>query len=416
MASIADRDIKPDRSDVASAGRASLRVARRNAAYLVALIYLQDIFWLAASRIQIYYYGDTYRVAPFAWTNALYFVALAVGFSLVALFAVNIFHPMRRIRAGRAFCSVVVLLAVCLNLVSAAYLAGNARYVSGALTGLGGVIYAASTAASLASMVIMVRQRFAGQLLIPIPVVALFIISYAATLDGLAVALTLAVFILLIMKPITIRRPVRVFVVSAVVLGTLSAGLNAKFIALPDYATPDFLLRWTIARFAIQAEQMYTYVSGLSIIGDGVGYYDIIWRMNRDRMNIVLGNPLFIEYPRSISEAMYYDMYHEFEAGSSPGLLLGTYLMGPLGIFVPAIMAFVFLQFFHGATGKISLLRLLACGFMLKQIHANISEYQALISPTTLVFVIFLWACLLVIRPKLRRVVHQPVAATAADV
>jgi len=392
---------------------AAVSLARLNTAWFIAFVYLQEIFWLAASRIQADGYDEFYALAPFYWDLFLQFCAITVGFALLAVISARLVSPLPRITISRPFYYLIVSIAIVLNLYNGISLAGDARYTSGSLVGTAGIIYALGGAAKLAAMIIMIRQRLAEDWRTPKLLVGAFILSFGLTVDGLAGALSLAMFIVLIAKRITIRHPIRASIIGLAAIGMLWIGLNAKFVALPDYFTPEFMVRWTIARFAIQAEHMYTYISGLSIIGNEVTYFELLERMNTNRLDILFGNLPYIEFPRSISEALYYDMYGRFESGSSPGLLLGSYLMGAAGWLMPLVYCFIFVQFFQGSVARLSLVKLFACSIVLKQLYTNISEYQVLVSPTALVMLTAFIACLIVVRParRLRKSPPRPAPA-----
>ena len=172
-------------------------------------------------------------------------------------------------------------------------------------------------------------------------------------------------------------------------------GIAAKFSVLPDYFTPSFMLDWTIARFSIQAEQAYNYLSGESIIGRDVQYLELVLNAFSNRLDLVLGDPVFFSYPRSLSEALLFDMTGGYGGGSSPGVLLNTILQGPFFFMVPLMLSVIFMQFFYGFKEKFSLLKIAAYSFLFKGLHANFSEYFTLISPTIVLLVFFVFASLL---------------------
>ena len=180
--------------------------------------------------------------------------------------------------------------------------------------------------------------------------------------------------------------------------GTYWNGFNAKFDTVPDYLTPEFTLRWVVSRFAIQAEQMYTYVFGNSVIGKDVTYMELVLRSISDRFDLVFTNYVTLEYPRSVSEATFYDMKNGFGSGSSPGALLGTTLSGPF-FFVPILtFSVIIFNLMYGITRKITFPEICAYSFLLKPIHANFSEYLTIISPTLLLVAVVLFCALL--KPK----------------
>jgi len=377
----------------ASQRSSALALAQRNAGMLVALLYLQDIFWLIVSRIQLSFYEPMYLISSFEWSIFAFFILLTTFFAGFGIVAARLVRPLRKISAPRRTIPAVIFLATCLNLIQFGVLVTSARYVSGGLTGSAGVIYGTAQAMSLASMVLLIRAKKSGRRLSKVWLLA-FLGSLAITIDGMAAALLIGMFVLIILD-IRIHRPERAIALMAVATGLLWLGFQAKFSQVPDYLTPEFMARWTIARFSIQAEQMYTFLAGQSLIGDSISYLDLVFRAISDRLDLVMGRPLMLEYPRSVSEAIYYDMRGAFDAGSSPGALLGTTLQGVFFFVPPFVFAFLFLQYFYGIHEKATLPQLFAYSFIFKTLHANFSEFLTIISPTLLVVVIFLLACLL---------------------
>lgn len=344
-----------------------LNLARATTAKLLALLYLQDIFWLVASRLQIATGSAFYSVSDFEWVVFAGVCVLALFFSLVGAAFAYTLPPLSKIFVSRGLVKLIILMAIAVNLLTFVAVPAQARYTGG-LTGALGVLYGFGRGLTLCSMILFVRHKFASN-----PIRS---------------------------KPLLFGLVISFLIVAAVAAGILLAiGLKAKFALMPDYVTPDFLVRWAIARFAIQAEHMYTFIAGQSIIGEVASYLDLIVRAVDDRFKIVLGKFLQLTYPRSVAEALYYDARGFFGAGSSPGILLGTALQGPFFfIIVPAVYAFLFLQVFYGINQKVTFIQLCAFSYLLKGIHANFSEFLTIISPTLLTLAFYLVACLFTLR------------------
>lgn len=375
-----------------------LNLARATTAKLLALLYLQDIFWLVASRLQIAMGSAFYSVSGFEWVVFAGVCVLALFFSLVGAAFAYTLPPLSKIFVSRGLVKLIILMAIAVNLLTFVAVPAQARYTGG-LTGALGVLYGFGRGLTLCSMILFVRHKFASNPIRSKPLLFGLVISFLITVDGLSNVLTLMTFIILMMPALSMRN-VRYLIVAAVAAGILLAiGLKAKFALMPDYVTPDFLVRWAIARFAIQAEHMYTFIAGQSIIGEVASYLDLIVRAVDDRFKIVLGKFLQLTYPRSVAEALYYDARGFFGAGSSPGILLGTALQGPFFfIIVPAVYAFLFLQVFYGINQKVTFIQLCAFSYLLKGIHANFSEFLTIISPTLLTLAFYLVACLFTLR------------------
>jgi hypothetical protein len=368
-----------------------LAVARRNAMVLVAFLYLQEVFWLIASRLRIGFFDPIYIVYYWDWLLFGLFVFSACVFAIFGLLAGKIAYPLPRVKLPRWIILGIISFAIILNFYSFFTLESNARYVSGGLTGVAGVIYGVKNAMSMAAFIILIRAKESGWF--PIAWICALIISNIINIDGLASALTLGVFVFLYLD-VNLHNFRRI--IFALMLGSvlLYFGFSTKFSQIPDYLTPEFMLNWVIARFSIQAEQMYTYIAGGSLINNQASYIDILFRMISNRFDLVFGGNLVLEYPRSVSEATFYDMMGYYDAGSSPGALMGTALHGPLFFVVPLVFSFIFLQFFYGIRRKISFIQICAYSYLFKIVHSNFSEYLVIISPTLLTVILFIVASL----------------------
>jgi len=377
-----------------------LSVARRNTAYLVAFLYIQEIFWLSVSRVQLVFYEPKYKVAEFEWVLFISYALLALIFSAVGVVAARFMRPIKRLSVSNRAVLAIIVIATSLNVFVSLTISDSARYTSGALTGLNGVVYGLSRSFSLVSMMIFVRERVNGT---PLPWLWLtvFVFSLVLTVDGLAPALTIGVFLLLVSN-LRINRPARVVLVVPVAVAVLWVGFHAKFHEVPAYLTQEFMARWTIARFAIPAEQMYTHLAGESIIGDQISYVKLVLRAISDRVDLLSGAPFMVEFPRSVSEALYFDLHGEYGGGSSSGAFLGTALQGAFFFVPPIVFAFLFLQYFYSLRVKVTFVQLCAYSFLFKGVHASFYEYLAVISPTLLYVGMFMLGALLVPSKKLR--------------
>jgi len=398
------RPVRRPKKAPAGARSELLALAQRNTAALLAFLYLIEIFWLLASRLaRSLVYAQSYQVSPLEWGPLVLFVALAIFFAWVARMGTFLVRPLPKCKVPYAALKVVIVLTVAMNLLMLMLVDQNARYTSGALTGLNGVIYGFSQALTMTSLLLVLRHKNS-----PTPVslwlVLTLLASYALTIDGLAKALLLAVFLGLYFD-VQIRRPLRLVAMGAAGVGLYWLGISAKFVDVPDYFTPPFIIRWVVSRFAIQAEHMYTYLSGESIVGARISHMDLVWRAITERFELIFKGDTFYQYPRSLSEALYFDAWGFYGAGSSPGIFLGTAVQGYLLFaLVPIFLAFVLLQYFYGIKRKLPLTHLIAYSFLFKGVYTNVSEYMAIISPNVLYLLFFILGCIIAVQPPpLRR-------------
>ncbi len=369
----------------------NLAVARRNTIVLVSFLYLQEIFWLIVSRLQMRFYDPIYIVFDWDWLLFGLFISSAFFLVIFSILSGFVAYPLSRVRLHRWVILIIISFAIILNFYSFMIIDSNARYQSGGLTGVAGVIYGVKNAMNMTAFVILIKAKESSRF--PIAWIYALIIGNIINIDGLASALTLGVFsfIYFDIDIFNLRKVIFAFMLGG---GLLYLGFSMKFSQIPDYLTPGFILNWVIGRFSIQAEQMYTYMAGGSLIDNRVSYIDILIRMISNRFDLVFGENLKLVYPRSVSEAFFYDMMGYYDAGSSPGALLGTALHGPIFFIVPLVFSFTFMQFFYGIRKKISFAEICAYSFLFKIIHSNFSEYLTIISPTLLTVMLFIFASL----------------------
>ncbi|MEE1877666.1 hypothetical protein [Altererythrobacter litoralis] len=371
----------------------AIALARRNTGLFLAFLYLQDIFWLMASRVTLVFAEPMYQVSRFEWPIAGMVIIIATTLAGLGIVFARLMRPLPRISVPQWMLRAVVLVAIVFNILTTVFIDSAARYSSGGLTGSSGVLYSAAQALSLAGMVVLLRAQKCGRPFSKLWIFALMG-SMALSIDGLASALTICMFAVIIFE-IQFRRLGRVIIMAPLVFGLLWSGFQAKFNEIPAYLTPEFMIRWVIGRLSISAEQMYTYQAGNGIIGEEVSYLELVSRAISDRFDLVLrGRTPKFEYPRSVSEAMYFDITGSFGSGASPGALLSATQMGLFFFLPPLVLSFLFMQYFHRMPGKISLLQMFAYAFIFNTLHSNFSEFLTIISPTLLIVTLFVLACL----------------------
>lgn len=392
--------VAPAQSRVATP-QAMAALAQRNAALFIAVLVFQDVFLLTLHRLAIDSNWQFYRVSQFSLANYLLYVMLALFIVLVSALLVRGMRAVPKIRFNARLVQLFVGLCIAVNLLSFSIVGVNARYVSGGLTGAVGIIYALSQALSLAAMVLAVKFRANNNPALSLPWAIALAASYAATIDGLASAITLSAYILLIVgDEIKVKNILLMLVGGSTAILAIFIGFSRKFSELPSYMTPDYMAKWLISRLSISAEQGFTFISGDSLLNRGGEYFALIERAFQDRMDILTGGSPVIIFPRSVSEALYYDMYGQYDAGSSPGFFLSLMLNGFFSIPVLYIFIFLTYQMFYGVNRKFSLIGLIALVLITKIIYVNISEYFVILSPVTLALAVFVFACLIETKPR----------------
>lgn len=375
----------------------SLQTAQNKVAVLLAFIYLQDVFWLVISRVIFSKSDSLYVISDFHWLPFIEFIFLAILLSFFCFFITRFAAPLPKVLVPGWMIFCFIALCIGLNISMYIMVDRNARYISGGLGGVNGMIYSLSLAISFAVMIIFIRHKQIGRPISP-RLLIFFILSLALKVDGFASVLTIGVFIFLLLE-YRFRNIIVLFFLASLLL---IIGVASKFSeGIPEYVDAEFFVRWVVARFSIQAEQSYTFLSGNSILNSQYEYINVLMQSIKNRFDFIfLGETEFVD-PKSLSAAIFYDMRGEYGSGSSPGLLLNTILHGYFLFFLPPIFfVFLYIQFFKGSTAPLGFLQMIALSFLFKGLHTNFSEYLVVISPTLLYAIFFMIGCLVTVKSK----------------
>lgn len=374
-------------------------IARKNTFRFLVVLMFSEVIWLSLSRLLIQNEWTFYNVSRFDWGVYFMAVALAASFSLLALFFCRIVKFLPRLKPSRVLIYGIFMLAMLCNVAAASFLSEGARYTSGGLTGTAGIVYALSRAVSMMAIVIAIKDKYSANPGINKLLVGAFIVSLILTIDGLAIALSISCFVYVYFQSSGFRNVVITAIAAIFVLVLFFIGFQNKFEVVPAYVTPEFAMKWSVARMSISAEQLFKYMSGESILNGSGQYIDLIVRSWENRYDLLFGNGgSLLEYPRTISEAMYIDMYGSIGAGSSPGYFLGILFHGVFSVVFVMGAVFVFAQLFYGIGKVFNFAELYAIFLITKIIHANVTEYVVFMSPATLVLATFLIATLITVR------------------
>lgn len=377
-----------------------LTIARRNTFLFLAVVFALEVIWLLISRA-FFNLGEThlYNVSPFNLFIVFQFVMWSVLLISASLVSTRISKPLFRISTPRSFFIALLIVCMILNLIMASHLQSGARYQTGGLTGIMGVLDGFRNSINLISFLLYYRERQNG-LYVSNILLALVLCSYILAIDGAnpAIRMFMAVFLLISLNQSGIRSWYKVGF-AAILLGSI--GLMQKFSELPNLSEIERLTSWFVARMSIQAEHMYTFLSGDSLIKNVSDYYGLIKHSFNNRVELIFYGEKNFDAPRNVSEALYFDLKQRYGSGSSPGILLSAAFQS-ISLFwvVPLLFSFFFLQYFYGLNRKINVFEAIAFSFVLKPLYTNVAEYIVLISPAVLALAIFLLGSLLVYKPK----------------
>ncbi|WP_274688638.1 hypothetical protein [Spartinivicinus poritis] len=212
-----------------------------------------------------------------------------------------------------------------------------------------------------------------------------WIASWVLTIDGLASALTIFCFI------VVIKGKKALFFTAMISLILLVYALAVKFGNIKNINLYTFAL-WVIGRFLISTEQLFTAIMEPNKLGGIVENWNIIY----DQANYVLNKLLNIdsnwEY-KSYSEYLYYKLYGEKGGGASPGVILSGYLLGgiifgPIIVFLSFLPAYLYIQSLEKKVGYIKCLVLV---FIMKP---AISDLPGVLSILSIALLYYLLVCI----------------------
>ncbi|HEY9090055.1 hypothetical protein [Parasphingorhabdus sp.] len=374
-------------------------IARTNTFRFIAVLFVSDVFWLTLNRLMSTTGWVFYNTSSFRLDFYLLTVAGAAFFSLIAYFFCRIITFIPKIPVPKLLIVSIFVAAIFTNLITATFLTEGARYTSEGLTGINGIVYAISRSLSILSIILSIKDKYSERTGINIMIVMALLLSLIATIDGLSIAITISCFVFIYFQTSGFKNIILFLSVLMAFMLLLYLGFQSKFTIIPNYLTPEFALRWSIARMAISSEHLYMYISGESILNGEGEYLKLIIRSWANRWGVIFqGSNILFEYPRAVGEATYFDMYNEYGAGSSPGFYLGILLNKSFSFIFLFGAVYIFGQMFYGIRKIFNIVELYALVLITKVIHANISEYIVFLSPLTLSLFTFVLAAIIVPR------------------
>lgn len=358
------------------------RSKNNNHLTFISIIFLTEIVLFILSRLLVDDQFAFYTRAPINFLSTVGFISYLLIIPLIMhLFASSI--PILRAAQIRMSTFNWLVVASCMLLtLKWIIIASDARYTGG-LTGLNGLINGLSYSTFMFIVVVASRMRRRNIAPHSLPMLVLFFCA-GLSLDGFSSALTLLASIYLVFF-CGRRNTVSIYFFAVASIFLLTLGLLTKYNnGIPAYFTPQYASIWALSRFSIQAEQLYSFFAGKLSIQNFWDTSGLILRSIGMRFDLVLTGQYENIFPRSVSEAIHFDMKGYYHSGSSPGLSLGLLLLGPFSIPV-VILLFVFLrQYFRGSTRPLTLIEIIFLSFIFKGIYSDITEHFTIISPTLL--------------------------------
>lgn len=350
-----------------------MSIAKKNASRLLwcvvaveALYYCIALFWANKYLIYDFQLLSTWGLIRFLWGGCVFIAAVYL------LSIVNYKYFTIRMRF---FKPLVYIVSISLNIILSFYISNSFRYESGAISGYVGLIYVITHYSNIFFVVFMLREKHvSGQ--IDQKYFLMWAISFALRLDGLSSALFLFCFIVLIYIETINLKSILVFLFAAGVLGLV--GFEKKMNGLDFDLQPIY--SWIFSRFYIQTHQLVSYLNDSSIVNGTFYYWDLIFSSIGYRIDYILYGVIPMSSPKSISEAMFYDVWGTYDAGSSPGLFLDLFMQGPAAIITLLVIFYIFNKFFSDYKETVKIWQLPFYLYIFKELISNTGEFYAVIS------------------------------------
>ena len=359
---------------------------RKNSFKFLLVMYMMDLFWL----FLIYIIGESEvfnynSIESSVMINAGLQTGIAISVTYLITNIKSNFNYQIIINQGAL--EKIVYISFFFNLFNFYLNQFYSRYEAGQLTGLFGIYYVVSLGLNIAAFSLLIRVG-ADRKKIKL-MMALHGFSMFGRVDGIAEILVLISMIYIYIVICGIKTKIlslfMIFFYSILVLYGVQVKLGESFTT--NYLV-EYMPMWTVERLAIHSYQWEVVLNGGSIIKNLHDFIITAWNSFLLRIDLLcncnLGNS---SLPKSISEAMYYDLYGLYGSGSSPGVMTSISLMGPLGLLVIYWNAIISRLIFSNIEFKFGYFGMIAFGVAYKILYVDISEYLAIVSPVTLIFI-----------------------------
>lgn len=353
-----------------------------------------DLLALVVSRsMQLFFSPPIYHVVDISFESYMILMLLAV--SALGGMTLALYIPvLKKIRLPFSQYNLILVLAIVINTLRFIFLQEAARYISGGMSGISGLLYFMSEGLTFLSFLLIIAASFCvtgGDLLSKFRPL-LLVLSYALNIDGLASALTLFCFIIAVLRP-SLRISLRTMMLFFVASGLAALGWFVKMGGL-EYPVKDFIV-WVLYRVAMPIESMLIYLEHESVLAGPSDVIVLIRDSFFARLDFILTGNTDVQGFKTVSAAIFYDLYQR-DGGSSPGMFYGSFLLaGYFGFVFFCSFGFLLRCYLSSTTEKFNLSTVFALAFVLKNVYADIPDAFSLFSLSLIYFLIFFTACIL---------------------
>ena len=367
----------------------------KNIFKLIFFLTFIDLLLLSIHRLLIKFNLTDESIYPFTnsdffLANYFIFIICSFGVFLLTIF-ITAKVPVNKfkiyISKNTFFWSLMFLLitSIYIFLVQQAF---KIRYESGSITTLPGLVRVINTSLIISLFIIYQLNRKLSDY----KAIIIILISSILTVDGLAGAAIFFSIIVFEYYRMNFKKKIYslIFIIILTVF-VLQISLNFKY----DYSNTDngnlstvysgyfeYLFNYVIPRFAVHAEQLYSYISQDLDISNYNYISTIIIESYNNKLKVIFEDGYNIFYPKTVGQSILYNMqFYDSPGGSSPGYVLSVISFLPFTMPLIVLLAFIFKQFFSRLNENVNYIQIAGLCFIFKNISANLLDMVSIIAP-----------------------------------
>lgn len=366
----------------------------RNAFLVIIFIVCADLIALLVSKtVSVFLETPDFTVVNIS-LEAINTLVIYILLILLSVILVGQIPSLKKVGLTTEQFYTILIVSIFINFLRIYMAPTDFRNTTGGLSGAFGVVYMLSEGMTFFSFLLIISSSFFvnGSSLLRQKIIFLLILSYAINADGLANLLTLTCFICAVLRPrFGLSLQNMLLLVFALALGSYGWYLKMASFDMPV----DSVVSWIAHRIAMPMESMLIYLADGSVLSDSVSVFALIVDSFFARIDFITNGVTTPNGFKSVSEAIYFDLYGEVGAGSSPGFIYGTFLVaGYFGFLYFAFFYYTLGSYLAPLSGRINFIAVMSLAFILKPVYADIPGGLSILSLSAISMFLFVVASL----------------------
>ena len=274
------------------------------------------------------------------------------------------------------------------------------RYTSGSITTLPGLVRVFNYALIICLFIIYQLNRK----LCDFKSFIIILISSVLIIDGLNSAAIFFSIIVFEFYRLNLKKKFSSFIF--ILIGTFlvlefSFGYKYNF-SDTDYASlasdytgyVDYMYNFTIPRFSVHAEQLYSYISQDLDISNYSYLSKVIIESFKNRINVIFNDGYNIFYPKTVGQSILWNMQYLYApGGSSPGYLLSVISFLPFTLPLIILIAFIYKQVSLRLNESVNFIQVACFCFIIKITTSNLLDMLGILSPELMTLILAFLSC-----------------------